>query len=147
MAQYTAAGPESKIQIPLVKTVKLSRTKDHQLKHITCCLWDTIWLFHEGGLCHIKTIPLICRVSQWNAVIHKNCWDSLYFHEKVLKNCWTCLKIPRVPSSRWFNVVPSLEKLCQAVVVRNNQASLKPTLNKRAWSASITIFVTDCLQN
>ena len=51
---------------------------------------------------------------------------------------------PGISSSSWFNVVPSLEKLCQAVVARNEQANLEPTLNNGAGGASLTIFVTDC---
>ena len=41
----------------------------------------------------------------------------------------------------------SLEKLYQAVVVRNDQPNLQPTLNKGPWGAGLTIFVTDCLEN
>ena len=44
----------------------------------------------------------------------------------------------------WFNVVPSLEKQCQVVVARNEQANLQPTLNKGKGRASLTIFVADC---
>ena len=43
--------------------------------------------------------------------------------------------------------MPSLEKLCQAVTARNDEANSQPTLNKGAGGASFTIFVTDCLQN
>ena len=32
-------------------------------------------------------------------------------------------------------------------MVKNDQANLQPTLNKEAGGASLTIFVTDCLQN
>ena len=46
--------------------------------------------------------------------------------------------------SAWFNVVSSLLKLCQAVVARNDQANLQPTLYEGARGASLTIFVTDC---
>ena len=46
--------------------------------------------------------------------------------------------------SPWFNVVPSLEKLYQTVVVRNDQANLQPTLNKGAGDASFNIFATNC---
>ena len=46
-----------------------------------------------------------------------------------------------------FSVVPSLEKLCQAVMVRNDQANLQPTLNEGARVASLNIFVIGCLQN
>ena len=35
-------------------------------------------------------------------------------------------------------------KICQTVVVRNDQANLHPTLNKGARGASLTIFVADC---
>ena len=46
--------------------------------------------------------------------------------------------------SPWLNVVASLKKLCQAVVVKNDQENFQPTLNKRAGGASLTIFVTGC---
>ena len=48
-----------------------------------------------------------------------------------------------------FNVVPSLEKPCQAVVARNDQTNVQydQTANMRAGGASLTIFVTDRLQN
>ena len=49
--------------------------------------------------------------------------------------------------STWFNVVPSLEELCQVVVARNEQANFQATLNKGTEDARLTIFVTDCLQN
>ena len=55
----------------------------------------------------------------------------------------TCSKIPRIPPPPWVNVVPRAEKLCQAVVARNEQAHLQPTLNKGARGASFTTFVTD----
>ena len=54
------------------------------------------------------------------------------------------LKDTQNSPSSWFNVVPSLEKLCQAVVARNDKANLQPTLNKGTEGASLTIFVTDC---
>ena len=57
------------------------------------------------------------------------------------------LKYTQNSNSPWFNAVPSLEELCQAVVARNDQVNLQPTLNKGAAGASLTIFVTDCLQN
>ena len=38
--------------------------------------------------------------------------------------------------------MPSLEKLCQAVAVRNDQANLQPTLDKGVGGANLTIFVT-----
>ena len=79
-----------------------------------------------------------------SAITHKNLWDSLYCHEKVLKNVRHCSKIPTIPPPSWFNVLPSLEKLCQAVVARNEQAILQPTLNKGARGPSLTIVVTDC---
>ena len=43
-------------------------------------------------------------------------------------------------TSSWFNVVPSLKKLRQAVVVRNEQVNLQPTLNKGAWDTSLTFL-------
>ena len=44
-------------------------------------------------------------------------------------------------------MLQSLEKLCQTVVARGDQTNLQPTLNKGTGAASVTIFVTDCLQN
>ena len=44
--------------------------------------------------------------------------------------------------SPWFNVVPSPEKLCKAVVAKNDQVNLQRTLNKEAGGASLTNFVT-----
>ena len=44
----------------------------------------------------------------------------------------------------WFNALASLEKLCQAVVARNDLANLQPTLNKGDRGGSLTIFLTDC---
>ena len=68
--------------------------------------------------------------------------------KKSLKKCLTYSKVLRVLPSPWFNVVPNLKKLCQAVAARNDQGNLQPTLN-RGWAGgvSFTIFVTDCLQN
>ena len=57
------------------------------------------------------------------------------------------LKDTQNSSSPWFNVVTSLEKLCQAVVVSNEQADVQATLSKETGDASLSIFVTDCLQN
>ena len=51
------------------------------------------------------------------------------------------LKDTQKSPSPWFNVVPRLEKLCQAVVARNNQEKLQPTLNKEAGGTSLTVFV------
>ena len=66
------------------------------------------------------------------------------------------LKDTQIFLSLWFNVVPGLEKLCQAVleklcqavleklcqavVARNDQANLKPTLNKGIGEAGLTII-------
>ena len=47
-------------------------------------------------------------------------------------------------SLSWFNVAPSLETLCQAVMARNGRANLQPALNKMAVGTSLTTFVTDC---
>ena len=54
------------------------------------------------------------------------------------------LKDTQNSPSPWFNVVPSLKKLCQTVVARYDQANLQPTLNKGAVGVSLTIFVTNC---
>ena len=51
------------------------------------------------------------------------------------------LKDTQNSPSPWFNVVPSLEKLCWAAVARNDQANLQSTLNNEAGGVSLTIFV------
>ena len=48
------------------------------------------------------------------------------------------LKYTHNSPSPWFNAVPSLEELCQAVMARYDQANLQPTLNKGARGASLT---------
>ena len=73
------------------------------------------------------------------------------FIKKILKKYLTCLKqgglnrtcskIPKIPPPPWHSIAPGLKKLCQAVLVRNEQANLQPTLNKGAGGASLTIFV------
>ena len=57
------------------------------------------------------------------------------------------LKDIQISLSPWFNIVPSLEKLCQAVVAMNDQGNLQPTLNQGARGASITVFVTESSLN
>ena len=77
----------------------------------------------------------------------KNYWESLYFHKKDLKKYLTNSKIPKIHPFPWLNVVPSLKKLCQAVLARNVLVNLQPTLNKVAQGSSFTILVTNCIQN
>ena len=55
--------------------------------------------------------------------------------------------IPRIPFPLWLNGVPSLENICQALLASNEYTDLQPILSKGAGDASLTIFVTDCLQN
>ena len=69
------------------------------------------------------------------------------FSWKSPKKVLDLLKDTQTSPSPWFNVVPRLEKLCHAVVVRNDQANLQSTLKKEAGGASLTIFVTDSIQD
>ena len=71
------------------------------------------------------------KFTNFVTIMHKN-WDSLYIHEKVPKICYNCSKIPRIPPPHLLNVVPSLEKLCRAVVARDDHANLQPTLAQGA---------------
>lgn len=50
------------------------------------------------------------------------------------------LNVTQSSPSLWFYIVPSLEKICQAVVARNDQANLQPTLDKVDGGASLTIL-------
>ena len=56
--------------------------------------------------------------------------------EKMLE----LLKYTQISPSPSFNLLPSLEKVCQAVVARNDQENLQPILN----GATLTIRVSDC---
>ena len=50
------------------------------------------------------------------------------------------LKYTQISPSPSFNLLPSLEKVCQAVVASNDQKNLQPILN----GATPTIHVSDC---
>ena len=43
----------------------------------------------------------------------------------------SCLKIPKTYPLAWLNVMPSLTKLCQVVMNRNEEANLQPPLKGR----------------
>ena len=37
--------------------------------------FSLIWLFHDGGLYHIETSPLICRANRWTGFYIKGAYD------------------------------------------------------------------------
>ena len=88
----------------------------------------------------LKSITPYTQIDQF--CDNQDIFDPLYFHEKVLRNVRIAQRYLESPP--WFNTVPSLEKLCQAVVARNEQGNVQPTLNKGAEGASLTVFVTEC---
>ena len=104
------------------------------------------------NVCHIDLLASMksSKSVTFYTQIHQFCDNQSqkllkkYFYEKVLKKMLDLLKDTQNSPSSWFNVVPSLEKLSQAVLVRNDQVNLQPTMNKGAGGASLTIFVTDC---
>ena len=53
--------------------------------------------------------------------------DTRCFHKNVSKKYLTFSKIPKIPSSLWLNIVPSLKNLYATVLARNKQANLQPT--------------------
>ena len=76
---------------------------------------------------------------------HKNYWDLLHFHEKVLKNCYTCSEILRI-------LPPPGSMLCQewkSYAIPGSRGQEWPSkhatnIEKESGSASLTIFVIDC---
>ena len=56
-----------------------------------------------------------------------------------------CSKIPKTPPPPG-NVVPRLEKLCQEVLAKNEQANLQQKLNRGKEVRVSQFFVTDCLE-
>ena len=62
------------------------------------------------------------------------------FSWKSPKQMLDLLEDTQNSSSPWLNVVPRLEKLCQAVVVRNDQTNLQPILNK---GKSVQVYFWD----
>ena len=108
--------------------------------------YENIQQFHTDWLASLRRWYYfrLCFSFSCSAISHKDYWDALYFHQKVLKKRFTWSKKPRIFPAPWFNVVLSLEKLCQAVVARNEHSNLQPTLNKDARGASLKVLVNDC---
>ena len=94
---------------------------------------------------HFNCISIVLTKNS-STISDKNNWHSLYFHKKVYKKTLDLLKVTQNSPYPWLDIVPSLKKTCQAEEIRNEQTDLQPTLNKGGGGASLTIFVTDCLQ-
>ena len=88
----------------------------------------------------LSSISLYILVHQFCKNQSQELLSITIFSRKSPKKCLNCSNMPIISPRFWFNDVPSLEKLCQALVARNGQ----PTLNKVAFGASLIIFVTDC---
>ena len=92
----------------------------------------------------LKSIILCTEIRQFRDNQSQKLLRPIIFSRKNPKKVLNLLKDTQNSPSPWFNIVPSLEKLCQAVEEKNDQADLQPTLNKGIGGASLTIFVTDC---
>ena len=68
----------------------------------------------------------------------------LFYFQRLSKVLDTVKRLAQSSPSPLLNVMPSLEKLCQAVLSMNEQANLQPTSNKGAGCLSLTMFVIDC---
>ena len=80
------------------------------------------------------------KFPNFMTITRKNYSGSLCFHERSKKKMLELLKYTQISPSPSFNLLPSLEKVCQAVVARNDQENLQPILN----GATLTIRVSDC---
>ena len=96
---------------------------------------------------NLKSITLYTQIHQFCNNQSQKLLRLTIFSWKSPNKVLDLLKGTQNFPSPWFNVVPSLGKLCQALLARNDQANLQPTLNKEAGGAILTIFMTDCLQN
>ena len=70
----------------------------------------------------------------------KHCWDLLYFHKNVPQRCFICWNILKIVPTHWIMVVSSPRKLFKAVLTRNKQTNLQPTLNKRGRDESVIML-------
>ena len=68
----------------------------------------------------------------------------LFYFQRLSKVLDTVKRLAQSSPSPLLNVMPSLKKLCQAVLSMNEQAILQPTSNKGAGCPSLTMFVIDC---
>ena len=68
----------------------------------------------------------------------------LIYIQRLSKVLDTVKRLAQSSPSPLLNVMPSLKKLCQAVLSMNEQAILQPTSNKGAGCPSLTMFVIDC---
>ena len=91
----------------------------------------------------LKSITLYTQINQFCDNQSQKLLRLTIFSWNKPKKILDLLKDTQNFPYPWFNVVPSLEKLCQAVVTMNDQRNLQPTLNKTARGASLTIFGTD----
>ena len=93
----------------------------------------------------LKNITLFTQIyqfcaNQWQTIetcyilgSPKKIFDLLKDTQDCACPLTKCLSIPK--------------KLFKTVQARNEQANLQPTLNKEGDVASLTIYITDCLQN
>ena len=77
-------------------------------------------------------------------ISHKNCWGSLNFHEKVLKNVRLAQRYPEVSSPNWLDVVPKTMAGSGAQEWPSQLATNIEQGGKGCKSHYFTVFVTDC---
>ena len=93
----------------------------------------------------LKSITLFTQIYQFCA----NQWQTIVICYILgsPKKIFDLLKDTEDCACPLTKCLPILKKLFKTVQARNEQANLQPTLNKEGDVASLTIFVTDCLQN
>ena len=88
----------------------------------------------------LKSITLYTQIRHFCENQSQKLLRLTIFLWKSSKKMLDSLKNTQNAPSPWFIVVPSLEKRCEAVVLRNDQANLQPTLNKAA-GVQVSLFM------
>ena len=93
----------------------------------------------------LKSITLFTQIYQFCA----NQWQTIEtcYILGSPKNIFDLLKGTKDYACPLTKCLPIPKKFFKTVQARNEQANLQPTLNKEGDVGSLTIFVSDCLQN
>ena len=146
------------ISIPVPKNALLKNPNDQLLlqinkntKAISLCTSKTVILTKNCGIEQqafiksLKNITLFTQIYQFCA----NQWQTIEtcYILGSPKKIFDLLKGTQDCACPLTKCLPIPKKLFKTVQARNEQANLQPTLNKEGDVASLTIYVTDCLQN
>ena len=99
-----------------------------QNSYLSCNFYH---MFHSS----VPYEPQVFTLHPNSPILEQSVTKIFESHYIFIKKFWKVLDLfkdtQRLPTA-WFNILPSLEKLYQAVMARNDQANFQPTLNKRA---------------